>query len=114
MRQPIRCRKVRRILRLEAQAEREATREARAAGRARRLGRRADGLRAEARALEASLTPAQRAELVRARIVRALEGTPPRRPRPRPHRTSPPGRCPRALDHDPLAAADAAGGPTEA
>ncbi len=63
----IRSRKVRRILRLEARADRQATREARAASRATLLQRRVDALRTEARALEASLNGAQRAELGRAR-----------------------------------------------
>ena len=63
----IRSRKVRRILRLETQADRQATREARAATRATLLQRRVDALRTEARALEASLNGAQRAELGRAR-----------------------------------------------
>jgi hypothetical protein len=63
----IRSRKVRRILRLERQADRQAAREARAAARATLLQRRLDTLRTEARALEASLTGAQRAELGRAR-----------------------------------------------
>jgi hypothetical protein len=64
---PIRSRKVRRILRLEGQADRQATREARAATRATLLQRRVHTLRTEARALEASLNGAQRAELGRAR-----------------------------------------------
>jgi hypothetical protein len=63
----IRSRKVRRILRLENQAERQATREARAATRATLLQRRVDALRTEARTLEASLNGSQRAELGRAR-----------------------------------------------
>ena len=63
----IRSRKVRRILRLETQADRQATREARAATRATVLQRRVDALRTEARALEASLNGAQRVELGRAR-----------------------------------------------
>ena len=67
----IRSRKVRRILRLEAQADRQARREARAATRATLLQRRVDALRTEARALEASLNGAQRAELGRARTCPA-------------------------------------------
>ena len=67
----IRSRKVRRILRLETQADRQATREARAATRATLLQRRVDALRTEARALEASLNGAQRAELGRARACPA-------------------------------------------
>ena len=63
----IRSRKVRRILRLEAQTDRQAAREARAASRATLLQRRVDALRTEARALEASLNGTQRAELGRAR-----------------------------------------------
>ena len=67
----IRSRKVRRILRLETQADRQAAREARAAARATLLQRRVDTLRTEARALEASLNGAQRAELGRARTCPA-------------------------------------------
>jgi hypothetical protein len=63
----IRSRKVRRILRLEGQADRQATREARATARALTLRRRVDTLRTEARALEASLSGGQRGELARAR-----------------------------------------------
>ena len=63
----IRSRTVRRILRLEGQADRQATREARATTRATTLRRRADTLRGEARALEASLSGSQRGELARAR-----------------------------------------------
>ncbi len=62
----IRSRKVRRILRLEGHADRQATREVRATARALTLRRRVDTLRGEARALEASLNGAQRAELARA------------------------------------------------
>jgi hypothetical protein len=67
----MRSRKVRRILRLEAQADRQATREARAAARATLLQRRVDALRTEARAVEASLNGSQRAELGRARACPA-------------------------------------------
>jgi hypothetical protein len=77
----IRSRKVRRILRLEAQADRQATREARAATRATLLQRRVDALRTEARALEASLTGGQLAELARARVGPTLAS--PARPGPR-------------------------------
>ena len=63
----IRSRKVRRILRLEGQADRQATREARATARAITLRRRVDTFRSEARALEASLSGGQRGELARAR-----------------------------------------------
>ena len=63
----IRSRKVRRILRLESQADRQATREARATARAITLRRRVDTLRGEARALEASLSGGQRGELARVR-----------------------------------------------
>ena len=63
----IRSRKVRRILRLEGQADRQATREARATARAITLRRRVDTLRGEARALEASLSGGQRGELARSR-----------------------------------------------
>jgi hypothetical protein len=72
----IRSRKVRRILRLEVQADRQATREARAAARASLLQRRVDALRTEARALESSLNGSQRAELGRARAGAALPDTP--------------------------------------
>jgi hypothetical protein len=75
----IRSRKVRRILRLEVQADRQATREARATARATLLQRRVDALRTEARALEASLNGSQRAELGRARAGAIL--TDPRAPR---------------------------------
>jgi hypothetical protein len=75
----IRSRKVRRILRLESQAERRATREARAAARATLLQRRVDALRTEARALEASLNGTQRAELGRARACPSPNTTPPLR-----------------------------------
>jgi hypothetical protein len=67
----IRSRTVRRILRLEAQADRQAAREARAAARATLLQRRVDALRTEARALEASLNGTHRAELGRARACPA-------------------------------------------
>jgi hypothetical protein len=63
----LRSRTVRRILRLEAEADRQATREARATARALTLRRRVDTLRTEARALEASLSGGQRAELGRGR-----------------------------------------------
>lgn len=79
----IRSRKVRRILRLEVQADRQSTREARAAARATLLQRRVDALRTEARALEASLNGAQRAELARARAGSATADT-----------TAHPRRCP--------------------
>jgi hypothetical protein len=75
----IRSRKVRRILRLESQAERQATREARAATRATLLQRRADALRTEARALEASLNGSQRAELGRVRAGAAVPAVRPSR-----------------------------------
>jgi hypothetical protein len=74
----IRSRRVRRILRLEGQADRQAAREARAAARATLLQRRVDALRTEARALEASLNGTQRAELGRARACPApMSPTPP-------------------------------------
>ena len=88
----IRSRKIRRILRLEAQADRQSTREARAAARATLLQRRVDALRTEARALEASLTGAQRAELARARVCLASPYLTPLVPRPR-HADDAP-RCP--------------------
>jgi hypothetical protein len=87
----IRSRTVRRILRLEAQADRQATREARAASRATLLQRRVDALRTEARALEASLNGTQRAELGRARSYPVPNTT----PRPRARRRAGDGpRCP--------------------
>jgi hypothetical protein len=87
----IRSRKVRRILRLEAQADRQATREARAAARATLLQRRVDALRTEARALETSLNGTQRAELGRARTCPTPIATAP--PRARRHPNDGP-RCP--------------------
>ena len=63
----IRSRMMHRILRLHAQANRQALREARATARATLLGRRLRALRTEARALEERLNGAQRAELARAR-----------------------------------------------
>ena len=104
----IRSRTVRRILRLEAQADWQAAREARAASRATLLGRRVDTLRGEARALEASLTGGQRGELARARTAAGAAAPvepPARRPRrapdgPRGHGAggpmigSPDRRCP--------------------
>jgi hypothetical protein len=63
----IRSRMMHRILRLHAQANRQALREARATARATLLGRRLRALRTEARALEEGLNGAQRAELARAR-----------------------------------------------
>jgi hypothetical protein len=80
----IRSRKVRRILRLEARADWQAAREARAASRATLLGRRVDTLRGEARALEASLTGGQCGELARARAAAGAAAPvepPARRPR---------------------------------
>jgi hypothetical protein len=77
----IRSRKVRRILRLEGEAGRQAAREARATARATRLQRRADSLRAEARAVEASLDGAQRAELARVRTRLAPPAPTPLGPR---------------------------------
>jgi hypothetical protein len=99
----IRSRKVRRILRLEVQADRQATREARAASRATLLQRRVDALRTEARALEASLNGTQRAELGRARGC-PVPNTP--SPAPRARRRADDGpRCPVMLGE---AAADEA------
>jgi hypothetical protein len=89
----IRSRKVRRILRLDGQANRQATREARAAARATRLSRRVDALRTEARALEASLNGAQRAELGRARACPASPSPTPPAPRMR-RRAGDGSRCP--------------------
>jgi hypothetical protein len=65
----IRSRMMHRILRLHAQANRQALREARAAARATLLGRRLRALRTEARALEECLNGPQRAELARARAL---------------------------------------------
>ena len=89
----IRSRKVRRILRLETQADRQATREARAATRATLLQRRVDALRTEARALEASLNGAQRAELGRARTCPA-PASPPRSTTRTQHPAAEGPRCP--------------------
>jgi hypothetical protein len=99
----MRSRKVRRILRLEAQADRQSTREARAAARATLLQRRVDALRTEARALEASLSGAQRAELSRARA-----GSAPTSPTPRPR------RCPVRHDESPIEPGDESARPEEA
>jgi hypothetical protein len=66
----IRSRMMHRILRLHAQANRQALREARATARATLLGRRLRALRTEARALEEGLNGSQRAELARARACR--------------------------------------------
>jgi hypothetical protein len=63
----LRSRKVRRILRLEAQAGRMEARQAKARARAELLRRRSDALRTEARAIEGSLTGSQLGELGRAR-----------------------------------------------
>ena len=65
----IRSRKVRRILRLERQADRQATRHQKAATRAELFGRRLAALRTEAQVLQAALTGAQQAELARARAA---------------------------------------------
>ena len=83
----MRSRKVRRILRLEAQADRQSTREARATARARLLQRRVDALRTEVRAIEASLNGVQRAELHGARGHAAV-----------PSATARPPRCPLMQD----------------
>jgi hypothetical protein len=63
----LRSRKVRRILRLEAQAERMEARQGKARTRAELLRRRTEALRTEARAIEGSLTGGQLGELRRAR-----------------------------------------------
>ena len=65
----IRSRKVRRILRLERQADRQATRHQKATTRAELFGRRLAALRTEAQTLQAVLTGAQQAELARARAA---------------------------------------------
>ena len=67
--QTIRSRKVRRILRLEAQAARLGRQQARTQARAELYQRRLTACLAEARALEASLTGTQLGELRRARIT---------------------------------------------
>jgi hypothetical protein len=106
----IRSRKVRRILRLESQAERQAMREARAAARATLLQRRVDTLRTEARALEASLNGTQRAELGRARAcpMNPTPTTPGAR-----HRVSDSPRCPVMHGETPAAGAESAPEPHE-
>jgi len=63
----LRSRKVRRILRLEAQATRVEARQAKAQSRAELLRRRTEALRTEARAIEGSLTGSQLGDLHRAR-----------------------------------------------
>jgi hypothetical protein len=74
---PIRSRPVRRILRLERQAARQALRHDKATARAELFGRRLTALRAEAEAVQASLTFFQRAQLARARAADAAATTPP-------------------------------------
>lgn len=71
----IRSRMMHRILRLHAQANRQALREARATARATLLGRRLRALRTEARALEEGLNGTQRAELARTRACPLPAGT---------------------------------------
>ena len=66
---PIRSRPVRRILRLERQAARQALRHDRAATRAELFGRRLTALRSEIEAIQTALTGAQRVELARARVT---------------------------------------------
>jgi hypothetical protein len=66
---PIRSRKVRRILRLEAQAARWAMRRARTHARAEVFRRRVEACLTEARAIEASLTGSQLGELRRTRTT---------------------------------------------
>jgi hypothetical protein len=90
----IRSRKVRRILRLEGKADRQAVREARATVRASLLRRRAAALRGEARALETSLDGAQRAELARARTCHAAPPLPPPPPPRARRRAGDAPRCP--------------------
>jgi hypothetical protein len=63
----IRSRKVRRVLRLEAQAAKLQTRGDKAQARADLFGRRREACLTEARAIEGSLTGAQRGELERVR-----------------------------------------------
>lgn len=70
----IRSRKVRRILRLEAQAARWRRQQARTQARADLYRRRLAACLAEARALEASLTGTQLGELRRARITTTSNG----------------------------------------
>ena len=74
---PIRSRPVRRILRLERQAARQALRHDKATARAELFARRLTALRAEAEAIHASLTLFQRAELARARAADTAATTPP-------------------------------------
>jgi hypothetical protein len=107
----IRSRKVRRILRLHAQADRQALREARASTRATLLGRRALVLRTEARDLEMSLNGTQRSELARARACTAptSPAPPPARMR---RRAGEAPRCP--VTHLEPPSADRAAGSTEA
>jgi hypothetical protein len=77
----IRSRMMHRILRLHAQANRQALREARATARAILLGRRLRALRTEARALEEGLNGSQRAELARARACPVPASAAPPAPR---------------------------------
>ena len=77
----IRSRKVRRMLRLEAQAVRLGRQQARTRARAELYQRRVAACLAEARAIEGSLTGSQLGELRRARMTTttttdAEEGTP--------------------------------------
>ena len=77
--QTIRSRKVRRILRLEAQAARLDRQQTRTQARAELFQRRRAACLAEARALEGSLTGSQLGELRRVRMTTttdAGEGTP--------------------------------------
>jgi len=74
---PIRSRPVRRILRLEHQAARQALRHDKATARAELFGRRLMALRSETEALLATLTASQRAELARARGADADAGAKP-------------------------------------
>ena len=67
----VRSRKVRRILRLEAQAARFEARQRKAAARADVLRRRSAALRTEVRAIEGHLTGGQLGELQRARSAPA-------------------------------------------
>jgi hypothetical protein len=71
--QPIRSRKVRRMLRLEGQAARLRARQERAGARPELFRRRADACLTEARAIEASLTGSQLGELRRARTTTPTE-----------------------------------------
>ncbi len=87
----VRSHTVHRILRLHAQADRQALREVRATARAERLGRRLYALRLEAWVLEERLDDEQRAELARARACPVPASAAP----PAPRMGQPAGEAPR-------------------